>query len=214
MDDKLITKKDLLNLTGISYGSLYRWKRQKLIPAQWFIHRSTFTGQETFFPRDEILERIKRIQDLKDGMSLDEIAETFSPATREVSFTPATLETAGLAARSTIDLYLAVTNDPGPFDFDRLFHIYFLDRLLKAGDLARDDAVASLHLIQDHFQIDEDQQFIAVRKLGITICLLGEADNQIVCDRDCKIITNSPLSKWVADLKESISKSALMPCKP
>jgi hypothetical protein len=209
MDENLITKKDLLALTGISYGSLYRWKRQKLIPDQWFIHRSTFTGQETFFPREEILERIKRIQDLKDGMSLDEIAETFSPATREVNFTPAMLETSGLAARPAIDLFLAATNDPGPYSFERLFQVYFFDRLLKAGDLGRDDAVTALMLIRGAHKMDGGQQFLALRKLGVTTCLLVEAGNQLTCDRECKVIMNTPLAKWVAELKEAISKAGL-----
>ena len=31
MEEKLISKKDLLELTGISYGQLYRWKRKKII---------------------------------------------------------------------------------------------------------------------------------------------------------------------------------------
>ena len=33
----LISKKDLLAETGISYGQLYRWKREQLIPEEWFI---------------------------------------------------------------------------------------------------------------------------------------------------------------------------------
>lgn len=49
MDEKLISKKELLRLTGISYGQLYRWKRKNLIPEEWFIRKSTYTGQETFF---------------------------------------------------------------------------------------------------------------------------------------------------------------------
>lgn len=45
----LISKKDLLAITGISYGQLYRWKRERLIPEEWFIKQSSYTGQETFF---------------------------------------------------------------------------------------------------------------------------------------------------------------------
>lgn len=48
MEEELISKKDLLDETGISYGQLYRWKRKQLIPEEWFIRKSTFTGQETF----------------------------------------------------------------------------------------------------------------------------------------------------------------------
>lgn len=49
MEEDLISKKELLDETGISYGQLYRWKRKQLIPEEWFIRKSTFTGQETFF---------------------------------------------------------------------------------------------------------------------------------------------------------------------
>jgi DNA-binding transcriptional MerR regulator len=72
-----ISKKDLLVETGISYGQLYRWKREGLIPEEWFIKRSAFTGQETFFPRTLMLERVRAILTMKDGLSLDQIREQF-----------------------------------------------------------------------------------------------------------------------------------------
>jgi DNA-binding transcriptional MerR regulator len=75
----LISKKDLLAITGISYGQLYRWKRERLIPEEWFIKQSAYTGQETFFPREQILSRIQSILDLKDKYSLEELARILSP---------------------------------------------------------------------------------------------------------------------------------------
>jgi len=74
-EEKLISKKEVLEKMGISYGQLYRWKRKGLIPEIWFVHRSTFTGQETFFPRDKIIERIERIKAMKDEHPLDDLAE-------------------------------------------------------------------------------------------------------------------------------------------
>ena len=68
-----ISKKELLEETGISYGQLYRWKREGLIPEEWFVKRPSYTGQETFFPRDRVLERIGMILERKDDLSLDEI---------------------------------------------------------------------------------------------------------------------------------------------
>lgn len=74
-----ITKQNLLKQTGISYGQLYRWKRVGLIPESWFIKQSSYTGQETIFPREKILERIQVIQELKDSYSLEEMAAMLSP---------------------------------------------------------------------------------------------------------------------------------------
>lgn len=83
----LISKKDLLKETGISYGQLYRWKRERLIPEEWFVKQPSFTGQETFFPKEKILNRIKAIQELKDKHSLEEIAKILSPEVAERYFT-------------------------------------------------------------------------------------------------------------------------------
>lgn len=74
-EEKLISKKEVLEKLGISYGQLYRWKRKGLIPESWFIRRATFTGQETFFPRDKIIARIERIVEMKDTHPLDDLAD-------------------------------------------------------------------------------------------------------------------------------------------
>ncbi|HBT94640.1 MAG TPA: hypothetical protein DEB24_00270 [Coriobacteriia bacterium] len=72
-----ISKKALLRETGISYGQLYRWKREGLIPEEWFIKRSASTGQETFFRRERIIGRIEAIKSMKDDKTLSEIREFF-----------------------------------------------------------------------------------------------------------------------------------------
>ena len=78
MEQELISKKELLELYKISYGALYRWKRKGLIPEDWFIKKSTVTGQETFFPRHLICERMELIQKQKDETSLEELSKQFS----------------------------------------------------------------------------------------------------------------------------------------
>lgn len=60
---------------GITYGQLYRWKRQGLIPEEWFIKRSSVTGQETYFEEDKILPRITWIKQNKDIYSFEVMAK-------------------------------------------------------------------------------------------------------------------------------------------
>ncbi|MBO5110457.1 MAG: DUF4004 family protein [Clostridia bacterium] len=78
MEQDLISKKELLEIYDISYGALYRWKRKGLIPEDWFIKKSTATGQETFFPRKLICERMDLIKAQKDDISLEELSRLFS----------------------------------------------------------------------------------------------------------------------------------------
>ena len=85
MDERLISKKELLEMYGISYGALYRWKRMGLIPEDWFLRRSTPTGQETFFRREQIIPRMELILERKAG--LDELADELNH-TKEASPAP------------------------------------------------------------------------------------------------------------------------------
>ena len=77
-NDNLISKKELLERYNISYGALYRWKRKGLIPDEWFIKKSTVTGQETFFPEKLVCERVELIISKKEDVLLDELAKTLS----------------------------------------------------------------------------------------------------------------------------------------
>lgn len=77
-EENLISKKQLLEKYSISYGALYRWKRKGLIPEDWFIKKSTSTGQETFFPKDLIFERVELILSNKEDILLDDLAQKIS----------------------------------------------------------------------------------------------------------------------------------------
>lgn len=77
----LISKKELLNKYNISYGTLYRWKRMGLIPDDWLVKKSTYTGQETFFDEEQICERIEAIIARKDQVPLEQIAKELQEKT-------------------------------------------------------------------------------------------------------------------------------------
>ena len=82
-DERLISKKELLERYGMSYGALYRWKRKGLIPEDWFIRKATVTGQETFFPEGLITERVDLILSGKNELELDELARRLRGEERE-----------------------------------------------------------------------------------------------------------------------------------
>lgn len=123
MSEELITKKELLDMFGISYGALYRWKRKNLIPDPWFIHKATVTGQETFFPRDRVIERVETIIRLKDTMSLDEIAEMFMPGKSEVILDHDEIVSLGIAGIKIIETYTKLSGKTPPYGWDRLLEL-------------------------------------------------------------------------------------------
>lgn len=171
MDENLITKKELLERTGISYGALYRWKRMKLLPDEWFIHRSTVTGHETFFPRDKVLKRVEDIQLMKETMTLEEIARRFQPGPPgEVAVTAAEAAAAGIALPPIINQYLALSQKEGSFEYSDLLGLYIFSRLLMEGSVSRDEAYEIAKAAGETEDISQPVIYL-IRKYGVPFCI-------------------------------------------
>lgn len=123
----LISKRELLAITGISYGQLYRWKRERLIPEEWFIKQSSFTGQETFFPKEQMLNRIRAIQELKDRYSLEELAKILSPEATEVGYTVEDIRAVAEVNSDIFPIFHTILNKSIYSYMDLLFMIVLSD---------------------------------------------------------------------------------------
>lgn len=205
MDENLITKKELLELTGISYGALYRWKRMKLLPDDWFIRRSTFTGHETFFPREKVLQRVEEIQELKSRMSLEEIAAYYQPSTPgEIAMTPAEIAEAGIAVPPVINQYLAV-KPMETFDYEALLGLYVFAELLQEGQLSRDEALDASQAAVDTGEVSEPVIYLA-RKYGVAFCVTAGEMQRVIFDKQATVAKTIVVSKYKAALGEMLSR--------
>ncbi len=208
MDENLISKRELLERTGISYGALYRWKRMKLIPDEWFIRRSTYTGSETFFPRDKILERVEKIQKMKGEMSLEDIAKTFDGGGLDVTLGLRDVVSRGIAGPQVLDSWLArfgESDKPGNVDFDTLLSVSLLQKLLTSGVVDREDALDAVALCRDTTGFQQPQ-LVLLRKLGVATILLKEESMPLRHDEDSKEIMVVSLAALSAELKERLGK--------
>jgi len=208
MEEALITKKELLELTGISYGALYRWKRKNLIPDDWFIHRATFTGQETFFPREKILERVEKIKELKDSMSLDEIAEIFNPKPRAVSLTPGEIENLRIASENALELFIRGKTDAGPFSFEQSVEIRLLDKILKSGAIDGSDALSAAELAGEVLRSVEKEsvKLEIYKKQGVAFSLVTEEAGILFTDRTAEKAASFSLAQITAELKQILDR--------
>lgn len=147
-----ISKKELLQATGISYGQLYRWKREKLIPDAWFYKRSAFTGQETYFPRALALERVRFILAHKDEYSLTQLKSLLTPDAASRDYALEAVASMPNAARSA-RIFAAQTNCAS------LNHGQALSVLISGGyDAAcapADEDLARLILALNHWEQTE-----------------------------------------------------------
>ena len=210
MDPDLISKKELLAEAGISYGQLYRWKRKGLIPEDWFVRKSTFTGQETFFPREKVLARIEKIKLMKDeDASLDEIADAVAPKLGEVSLTLSELRERGLVSAEAADLFAeSGSHGDAPLAFGEIVSISALDSLLKTGDVSVEEGRVVLNALQENYPQFEGRSadLLFVRRMGLSTALLVTGDAEVRFDRAARVIARLNLSECAESLRARIRR--------
>ncbi|HGH7175749.1 TPA: YhbD family protein [Bacillus wiedmannii] len=206
MSTDLISKKDLLELTGISYGQLYRWKRKNLIPEDWFVRKSTFTGQETFFPKEKILERIDKIQTMKEDLSLDELANMFSPSVREILLTKEDILLKGIASETVLQFFIEQTNKTTEFQFVDILYVYMLEELLQSGEISLEEGKMVLQVLRENYEAIKHKtcDLIIVRKLGISTCLLVSNVDDLIFEKGTKIVLSEAIMKYTEALKTKL----------
>lgn len=204
MSDNLISKKELLDLTGISYGQLYRWKRKNLIPEEWFIRKSSFTGQETYFPRSQILPRIDKILNMKDGLSLDELADVFSPTLGEIQLDQRQLIERNIVSESSLSLYTEIIqSEPVLFQLDQILHLYVLDTLLKDGSITREEGRMLVGVLTESYKhfAGKPCDLVLVRKMGVPAFFLIAGGAEFYFDSGVKMVLKKPLAVFTEELK-------------
>jgi Protein of unknown function (DUF4004) len=206
MSEELISKKDLLELAGISYGQLYRWKRKDLIPEEWFVRKSTFTGQETFFPKEKILERIEKIQTMKENLSLDELADMFSPNLTTLNYTKDELTKRNIVSTAVVDFYLEQEKGSLQFNFTRMLEVFVLEKLLQSGEINLDEGKMVLQVLKDHAALIKQKscELVITRKLGMSSCLLLINAEAYHFERGTKVVASLSLMTCMEEIKAKL----------
>ncbi|WP_145051361.1 MULTISPECIES: YhbD family protein [Paenibacillus] len=203
MTDDLISKKELLDLTGISYGQLYRWKRKNLIPEEWFIRKSSYTGQETFFPKQQILPRIDKIIHMKEGLSLDELADVFSPSLGEVEMSAQQLIDRNIVSLASLELLTEAGREQPLYGLEQIMMLYVLEKLLMSGDITRQEGTLLIEVMSDHYYRFRDRasELLLIRKMGVPTFMLVGAGAELYFDQGVKVVLRITLATFMEELK-------------
>jgi hypothetical protein len=203
VEEEFISKKDLLQITGISYGQLYRWKRKNIIPEEWFIKKSSFTGQETFFPKAKVMERINKIKDMKEDLSLDDLAEKFSPKPSEVIMNEEELTSKNIITQSTLNIYKTMHTKLDRFSFEQILYMSILERFLMSGEVSFEEGKSILGNLENNYNNfkGKDCEIIFMRKFGIGLSMLLLVPVEFYIENTAKLVLRVNISKFVEELK-------------
>lgn len=207
MEVELISKKELLQLTNISYGQLYRWKRKNLIPEDWFIKKSVSTGQETFFPREQILERIEKIIELKDQVSLDELSDIFSPKVEETRFEGDELLEKKIVTQQGLMLFASMTgNEVDLSDLKQVLMIKILDEQVVTGNITFDEGKLIWEFLNQHYHklTKEQASIILMRHLGLPFVIGTLNREMVIFNEDDKLILEIKVMEEIGKINLSM----------
>ena len=202
-NEELISKKQLLRVARISYGTLYRWKRMNLIPESWFIHKTTKTGQETFLPRDRVLARIERIQDLKGELTAEQLQEIFSPNVKSFLIPVDDFVKLNLVSKISMTVFTSVFPEKKNMKFDDVFGVYVIDHLMRLSGIYLEDAKQILRMLSKYLanQPSKEYQLLLLRKLGVPMTLLVKEDEDILLEDNTEVVACANLSDFEEALK-------------
>lgn len=202
MEENLISKKDLLIETGISYGQLYRWKRKNIIPEEWFIKKSTFTGQETFFPKDKIIERINLILSMKEGVSLDDIANMFTEKKDNKQFNIDYLIEKNVISNYAKEVFESIYMNKNMIEKKELLILSIIENNIVTSVITMDELKNITEMIDDKFSemFNSNGKICLYRKLGISFVIGYEGDNNIYIDKSIKKILEVDIVKEISNI--------------
>ncbi|MGL4799811.1 MAG: DUF4004 family protein [Cellulosilyticaceae bacterium] len=201
--EELIAKKELLALTGISYGQLYRWKRKNIIPEEWFIKKSVPSGQETFFPKEKILERIDVIVNMKDEASLDDLAKMFSSEPTSISLDLEKLLSSRLLCEESIALYKQATEQKEITTIEQFLGVKLFKNHVMTSHITLEEGKLIDAFLSKHYEkvAGESGRIYLVRQMGIPLIIGAKDNNQIILDSNYKVVLEYNIYEEVSTIK-------------
>ncbi|MBS3812521.1 DUF4004 family protein [Candidatus Bipolaricaulota bacterium] len=214
MSKEMMSKKKVLSRTGISYGQFYRWKRKGLIPDRWVVRKSTYTGHETFLPKEKIVERILKIKRLKKENTLDEIAKLLSPELTEKEYTREEVKGFSWARSNAVELFTELFGEKATFSFLDVLGLKFVRSMREK--LADCELRMAVNLLWEKEDDNFDVHLMVARQesgRGSSLTAYGcdrsfciIADGRVKFDPSVDLVADVYIADMVRDLKVGINK--------
>ena len=167
------------------------------------MRKSTFTGQETFFPKESILARIDKIKGMKEDRSLDDIAGMFSPVLSQMALTVEEIIDRKIVSRTAIQNYFGDKESSGVLSFQVLLSLYVLECLLQSGDVGLEEARNAVKSMEDGYSKFDGKacDLYVIRKAGISISILIPEISPVHLEQGVKIAAHLTIDRCAEKLK-------------
>ncbi|MEH7458674.1 DUF4004 family protein, partial [Bacillus sp. JJ1127] len=151
-------------------------------------------------------DRIDKIQTMKEDLSLDELANMFSPSVTEIYLTKEDVIRKGIASEPVIQFYIEQTNTSAQFQFVDILYVYILEELLQSGEISLEEGKMILQVLREHYEIikQKNGELVVVRKLGISTCFLVSNVDDLFFEKGTKIVVRTTIMNYTEALKTKL----------
>uniref|UniRef100_UPI001033AD5F DUF4004 family protein n=1 Tax=Clostridioides difficile TaxID=1496 RepID=UPI001033AD5F len=180
---------------------------KNIIPEEWCIKKSAFTGQETFFPRDKILERIELILSMKEETSLDDIANMFMKKDINKEFDIDFILSKEVICNYTKEIFQNLYKKEQSIGKKELLILSIIEKFLVKSIITFEELKLIVNIIEENFTsiYNESGKIYLFRKFGVPF-VVGCLDyKKVKFEKDVVKIIEVDLTKEINDISIKLS---------
>lgn len=143
---------------------------------------------------------------MKEDLSLDELANMFSPSVTEILLAKEDLIRKEITSEPVLQFFMEQTNKTEDFQFAEILYVYVLEELLQSGDVSLEEGKMVLQVLRENYEAIKHKNcdVIIVRKLGISTCLLVSNVDDLIFEKGTKIVLREAITKYTEALKTKL----------
>lgn len=140
---------------------------------------------------------------MKDGLSLDELADVFSPTLGEVEMSDQQLLDRNIVSLSSLDLLNETGRQQSLYGLEQIMMLYVLEKLLMSGDITQQEGMLLIDVMSEHYYRFRDRasELLLIRKMGVPAFMLVGAGAELYFDQGVKVVLRIPLASFMEELK-------------
>lgn len=125
---------------------------------------------DVFFPKEQMLARIDKIVNMKEDLSLDELADMFSPVPADLSINKNELVKRNIVSKISANYVETYFGDSDMYTFEQTLSLYILDHCLHTGEMNLDEGKYMLQTFMDYYKKKiegKNYDLMMIRKMGV-----------------------------------------------
>jgi hypothetical protein len=140
---------------------------------------------------------------MKDDLSLDELADKLSPLLPAFELRKSDLLKRNIVSHVVLERFASEDKESVVYTYEKLLYFYIVDKLLQAGEMSLEEGDKLLQTMKDHYPKFEGKpcELLFMRKMGVSSFALISVPAEIYFESGVKLIARLSMTESIEHLK-------------